>query len=141
MEATYPDLLPAMSSYLIFALGQLIGIILTPILTNVQVSCRCSGHSCPCFLTRRSLSRTTEQNRDPLGPLWNLCRHSDPCFLVPRQDEENSSRDDGSGGPAGCKGAQGCSGRGGRGRGKGNERWLTMDEPPSVQLGVGNGKA
>lgn len=35
MEATYPDLLPAMSSYLIFALGQIIGIVLTPVLTNV----------------------------------------------------------------------------------------------------------
>lgn len=35
MECTYPDLLPAMSSYFIFSLAQLISIILTPILGNI----------------------------------------------------------------------------------------------------------
>lgn len=36
MECTYPDLLPAMSSYLISALAQILGVILTPVLGNVQ---------------------------------------------------------------------------------------------------------
>lgn len=35
MECTYPHLLPAMMSYLISALAQIIGVILTPLLSNV----------------------------------------------------------------------------------------------------------
>jgi hypothetical protein len=118
MEATYPDLLPAMSSYLIFALGQLIGIILTPILTNVQnkivilwVLCGISGATAIIsFLYRGKTKRIAHETTVLEGQ--RVAKELRAAQAEADAAEAKDAKD-----------------------------VLAMDKLPSVQMDAGNGKA